>query len=89
MRIEKIGAALEYRGQIYIVAGFRPYVRKDGSEMEMAELRTMCPECGAEFIVSVLRNLAAFKPRRRCDEHKAPLRRVNVRKAKRMSSMWL
>lgn len=89
MRIEKIGAALEYRGQIYIVAGFRPYVRKDGAEIELADIRTMCPDCGAEFIVSVPRNLVAFKPRRRCETHKAPWRRVSTRKAKRMSDLWL
>jgi hypothetical protein len=68
------------RGQVYECVSVRPYVRKDGVEVQLASWRSHCATCGEpfEFELTVEAwDREGFKGTvRRCKPHRRPL---NVR----------
>lgn len=72
------GQTFEFRGQLYIVTGLRPYERRDGSRTVLANLGSHCADCGGWFVVHVPAKAARIMLNRRCAVHKAPGRRVRA-----------
>ena len=56
--------------------GFTPYVRKDGTSVELATWSSTCPQCTETFCQSASRATGGVVSKRRCAACKAPLRRV-------------
>lgn len=75
-----VGLRFEFRGQLYVVTGLRPYERRDGSLTVLADIGSHCADCGAWFAASVPATATAARivPNRRCDVHKARGRRVRA-----------
>lgn len=75
-----VGQRFEFRGQLYVVTGFRPYERRDGSLTVLADIGSHCADCGAWFAASVPATATAARivPNRRCATHRAPGRRVRA-----------
>lgn len=61
-------------GQDYRLQGVHDHIKPDGTTLALLEWATQCPDCGAAFVVST--TLIFKGPRRRCDNCKAPGRRV-------------
>ena len=59
-------------GQLYRVVGFRPYVKRDGTQIELVRFVSHCADCGQTFEFGLPQGANAFTPCRRCDEHKKP-----------------
>jgi hypothetical protein len=77
------GFHITHDGQQYRPLGTRDYVRTDGTLALLIDWQTDCPQCDVEFVVTTTRNFA--KPRRFCDDCKAPGRKVkDVRRKLRL-----
>jgi ribosomal protein S27AE len=68
------GFHITHDGQQYRPLGTRDYVRVDGQETMLIDWQTECPRCGVTFVITTPLNFGS--PRRRCEECKAPGRRV-------------
>ncbi|MBB3318948.1 hypothetical protein FHT77_004857 [Rhizobium sp. BK181] len=62
-------------GQVYQLAGWIRYVRKDGGKTRVGCWVSQCPNCGRLFSAFVAEG-AIFQPNRRCARHAAPGRPV-------------
>lgn len=59
-----------YRKQRYKPVATRVHAKKDGSNINVIDWETNCPECGVKFTCFTTHNFNG--PRRRCDLCKAP-----------------
>ena len=75
MAIFPEGFAIELRGQVYRLVGTVPYVKRNGREITLIEWQTECPDCGTLF--TMFTTATVKWARRRCDDCKAPGRRVS------------
>lgn len=69
-KIEAIGQVLMAGQQRYVCEQIRPVRCSDGSHSKIADLRSECATCGAQFTFSTGLTGAKFYPNRRCDRHK-------------------
>lgn len=74
----KAGQAVTYHGQVYVVVGKRPYLRRDGVLTSLLVLGARCAVCGDWFEFSVAARSRLIGLNRRCATHKAPGRRVQT-----------
>jgi hypothetical protein len=69
-----------FRGQMYECVSVKPYIRKDGVEVQLASWMSHCATCGDPFEICLTVEAwdrEGFKgPARRCKPHRRPL---NVR----------
>jgi hypothetical protein len=65
-----------YHGQVYRLIEHRQHTCRDGRKVWLEVWRSRCTECGAAFECMRRPEWPVFAPRRRCDEHKAPGRKV-------------
>jgi ribosomal protein S27AE len=68
------GFCITWDGQEYRPAGLRGHVRRDGTETILVDWHTNCPTCGDGMLIAT--TLDFHDPRRRCDDCKAPGRKV-------------
>ena len=68
------GFSVEWDKQVYRPVGLRKHTTKAGASVELVEWETECPRCNKVFALTTLMKFTA--PRRRCDDCKAPGRRV-------------
>jgi hypothetical protein len=65
-----------YKGQRYSLVGHRPYTNRHGYQVTLEIWRSQCAECGTWFETTRSARCAKFERGRRCQNHKAPGRRV-------------
>ena len=70
------GEVQNHRGQDYEFVGAELYTNRHGVEIELLVWQTKCADCGAPFRAKT--TAAKFEPSRRCQAHKAPLRKVQA-----------
>lgn len=64
-------------GQLYRVVGFKPYTKRDGTQIELVRFVSHCADCGQTFEFGLPQGANDFTPCRRCDKHKKPGVRVS------------
>jgi hypothetical protein len=67
-----------YKGQPYVLVGQRPCTTRFGRQITLDIWRSQCADCGAWFETARPSRAKRFKFNRRCQDHKAPGRRVSL-----------
>jgi hypothetical protein len=66
--------SVTYRGQRYRPVRARVEAKKDGSNLDVIDWETTCPDCGMKFTTFTTHNFNG--PRKRCDLCKLPEKRA-------------
>lgn len=68
----KLGDTIVKNDQTYRVVNFQPYIKYDGSQIELACFVSCCADCGQAYEFKLPQGAMKFEPKRRCDKHKKP-----------------